>query len=156
MAKYALLIGISEYQSQPLKALPGVVKDIEAMQRVLLDSKIGGFDDVKLLPNPDSETMRSHIEQLFLEKCQKDDIVLLYFSGHGYRHEDGNLFFVSHTTQINSEGGLRIGTAVDAKFIHEHYMSRSPSKRQVLILDCCFSGAFAEEMGAKKARVISA
>jgi uncharacterized caspase-like protein len=155
MAKYALLIGISEYQSKPLKSLPGVAKDIEAMQRVLLDSKIGGFDEVKLLPNPDSFTMQSEIEQLFLEKCQKDDIVLLYFSGHGYRHEDGNLFFVSHNTQINPQGGLRIGTAVDAKFIHERYMSRSKSKRQVLILDCCFSGAFAEGMSAKEAVVVS-
>jgi hypothetical protein len=155
MAKYALLIGISEYQSTTLKSLPGVAKDIEAMQRVLLNSKIGGFDEVKLLPNPDSFTMQSEIEQLFMEKCQKDDIVLLYFSGHGYRHEDGNLFFVSHTTQINPQGGLRIGTAVDAKFIHERYMSRSKSKRQVLILDCCFSGAFAEGMSAKEAVVVS-
>jgi uncharacterized caspase-like protein len=151
MAKYALLIGISEYQSKPLKPLPGVVEDIEAMQRVLQDSKTGGFDEVKLLTNPDSDAMRSEIEQLFLEKCQKDDIVLLYFSGHGYRHEDGNLFFVSHKTEINSQGLPRIGTAVDAKFIHENYMSSSKSKRQVVILDCCFSGAFAEGMSAKEA-----
>jgi uncharacterized caspase-like protein len=95
MAKYALLIGISEYQSKPLKPLPGVAKDIEAMQRVLLDSNIGGFDEVKLLPNPDSFTMQSEIEQLFMEKCQKDDIVLLYFSGHGYRHEDGIYFLLA-------------------------------------------------------------
>lgn len=155
MAKYALLIGISEYQSKSLKSLPGVAKDIEAMQRVLLDSKIGGFDEVKLLPNPDSFTMQSEVEQLFMEKCQKDDIVLLYFSGHGYRHEDGNLFFVSHNTETNPQGQLRIGTAVDAKFIHERYMSRSKSKRQVLILDCCFSGAFAEGMSAKEAVVVS-
>lgn len=99
--------------------------------------------------------MRSHIEQLFLYKAQKDDIALLYFSGHGYKHEDGDLFFVSHTTQINSQGVLTIGTAVEAKFIHQRYMSRSKSKRQVLILDCCFSGAFAEGMSAKEAVVVS-
>ena len=155
MAKYALLIGISEYQSKSLKPLPGVAKDMEAVQRVLLDSKTGGFDEVKLLSNPDSDTMRLEIEQLFLHKAQKDDIVLLYFSGHGYKHEDGDLFFVSHTTQINSQGVLTIGTAVEGKFIHERYMSRSKSKRQVLILDCCFSGAFASGMSAKEAVVVS-
>ena len=85
MAKYALLIGTSEYQSQYIKPLKGVVKDIQAMQRVFLDSKIGGFDDVQLLLNKDSNTVRSHIEQLFMEKCQKNDIVLLCLSGHGYR-----------------------------------------------------------------------
>ncbi|WP_371819423.1 GUN4 domain-containing protein [Tolypothrix sp. PCC 7910] len=149
MAKYALLIGASEYESQKINNLSGVVKDIEAMQRVLQNSGIGGFDEVKFLPNPDSDTMRSEIEQLFMEKCQKDDVVLLYFSGHGYRHEDGSLFFISRNTQVNPQGFPRIGTAVDAKFIHQNYMSRSKSKRQVLILDCCFSGAFAEGMSAK-------
>nr|WP_322660675.1 caspase family protein [Dendronalium sp. ChiSLP03b]MDZ8206270.1 caspase family protein [Dendronalium sp. ChiSLP03b] len=150
MAKYALLIGVSEYQSQEINPLLGVVKDIEAMQRVLQNPEVGGFYEVKFLLNPDSTTMQSEIEQLFIERCQKDDIVMLYFSGHGYRHEDGNLFFVAHNTQINPQGLPRIATAVDAKFIHERYMSRSKSQRQVLILDCCFSGAFAESMSAKK------
>ncbi len=155
MAKYALLIGMSEYESQKINNLSGVAKDIEAMQRVLQNSEIGGFDEVKFLPSPDSNAMRSEIEQLFMEKCQKDDVVLLYFSGHGYRHEDGNLFFISCNTQINPQGFPRIGTAVDAKFIHQNYMSRSKSKRQVLILDCCFSGAFAENMSAKDIANIS-
>ncbi|BAY23609.1 GUN4 domain-containing protein [Calothrix sp. NIES-2100] len=155
MAKYALLIGASEYESQKINNLSGVVKDIEAMQRVLQNSGIGGFDEVKFLSSPDSDTMRSEIEQLFMEKCQKDDVVLLYFSGHGYRHEDGNLFFISRNTQVNPQGFPRIGTAVDAKFIHQNYMSRSKSKRQVLILDCCFSGAFAEGMSAKEIANIS-
>jgi hypothetical protein len=35
MAKFALLIGVSEYQSNLLNPLPGVLKDIEIMQRVL-------------------------------------------------------------------------------------------------------------------------
>jgi len=151
MAKYALLIGTSEYQSQHIPPLKGVTKDIQAMQRVLLDSNIGGFDDVQLLLNEDSNIVRSHIEQLFMEKCQKNDIVLLYLSGHGYTYEDGNLFFISHNTETNPQGKPRVGTAIGAKFIHEHYMSFSKAKRQVLILDCCFSGAFAQDMNAKQA-----
>ncbi|MBD2204905.1 MULTISPECIES: caspase, EACC1-associated type [unclassified Calothrix] len=149
MAKYALLIGASEYESPKINNLSGVIKDIEAMQRVLKNPDIGGFDEVKFLSNPDSDTMRSEIEQMFLEKCQEKDVVLLYFSGHGYRHENGNLFFISHNTKINTQGLPIIGTAVDAKFIHDYYMRPSKSQRQVLILDCCFSGAFAEGMSAK-------
>src|SRR5690348_8210819 len=148
MAKYALLIGASEYQSQKINSLPGVAKDIEAMQRVLQDSNIGEFNEVKFLLNPDSTTMQSEIEQLFMEKCQKDDIVMLYFSGHGYRDGNGHLFFLTHNTEINPQGLPRRGTAVDTKSIHEHYMSSSKSQRQVIILDCCFSGAFAEGMSA--------
>ena len=47
MAKYALLVGVSEYQSSNITRLPGVLKDIEAMQRILQQPDIGGFDDVK-------------------------------------------------------------------------------------------------------------
>ncbi|MBD2201074.1 GUN4 domain-containing protein [Calothrix sp. FACHB-1219] len=149
MAKYALLIGMSEYESRKINNLPGVVKDIAAMQRVLQNSEIGGFDEVKFLSHPDSQVMLSEIEQLFMEKCQEDDVVLLYFSGHGYTDEDGNLYFLSRNTEVNSEGKPRLATAVEARLIHKNYMSRSKSKRQVLILDCCFSGAFAEGMSAK-------
>ncbi|MGB3654618.1 MAG: hypothetical protein WBA41_25885 [Rivularia sp. (in: cyanobacteria)] len=35
MAKYALLIGVSDYESNKINSLPGVLKDIEAMQRIL-------------------------------------------------------------------------------------------------------------------------
>lgn len=43
MAKVALLIGISEYEPG-LNALPAAVKDIEALQQVLQDPEMGGFD----------------------------------------------------------------------------------------------------------------
>ncbi len=36
MAKVALLIGVSEYEPG-LNSLPGAVKDVEAMQRVLVN-----------------------------------------------------------------------------------------------------------------------
>jgi Caspase domain len=42
MAKYALLIGVSEYQPG-LNTLPGAVQDVKAMQRVLQHSDMGDF-----------------------------------------------------------------------------------------------------------------
>jgi uncharacterized caspase-like protein len=42
MAKVALLIGVSEYENG-LNPLPGAVKDVEAMQRVLAHPEMGGF-----------------------------------------------------------------------------------------------------------------
>ncbi|NRB06140.1 MAG: caspase family protein [Richelia sp.] len=125
------------------------------MQRILLDLKIGGFYNVQVLLNSDSDTVGWHMEELFKEKCQKDDIVLLYFSGHRYRDEDGSLFFLSHKTRTNSQRRPAIGTAIGAKFIHDRCMSRSKGKRQVIILYCCFSGAFAKDMNARQATTVS-
>ena len=77
MVKVALLIGVSEYEPG-LNPLPGAVKDVDAMQQVLVDPNIGGFPpaNVSLLKNPDRQTMAEAIEQLFAGR-RKDDLVLL-------------------------------------------------------------------------------
>ncbi len=148
MAKYALLIGVSDYESNKINSLPGVLKDIEAMQRILKQPDIGGFNDVQLLTNPDNATIQSAIQSLFIEKCrQEDDIALLYFSGHGWRDENRFLYLIAQNSRIYSQN--QVLNAVSARFIQEECMNRSQTRRQVLILDSCFSGAFAEGMSAK-------
>jgi uncharacterized caspase-like protein len=44
--------------------------------------ELGAFDDVKTLIDPDLEAMQTGIDLLF-QSCQKGDLGLLYFSGHG-------------------------------------------------------------------------
>ncbi|XHX79070.1 MAG: caspase family protein [Stenomitos frigidus ULC029] len=139
MAKIALLIGVSEYEPG-LDLLPAAVKDIAAMQRVLLDPEMGGFDEAKPLANPDPQAMQYEIETLF-SGCTKDDLVLLFFSGHGIKDDSGRLYFASRITQKNPEGDLIRSTAVPTSFVHD-IMNNSRCKRQAIILDCCFSGAF--------------
>ncbi|MBW4596643.1 MAG: ABC transporter substrate-binding protein [Brasilonema angustatum HA4187-MV1] len=146
MAKFALLIGVSEYE-QGLTPLPAAAKDVEAMQQVLQNPEIGGFDEVKPLLNLERHKMEEAIETLFSSR-QKDDLVLLFFSGHGIKDESGRLYFATHNTRKTDKGELVRATAVPASFVHE-IMRKSRSKHQVVILDCCFSGAFAEGLSAK-------
>lgn len=148
MAKIALLIGVSEYESG-LNPLPGAVQDVEAIQRVLQHSEMGGFtkENITLLQNPDRQKMEEAIEQLFRNR-QRADLVLLFFSGHGLKDDTGKLYLATCKTRKTTQGELVRSTAVPANFVHES-MNRSRSKHQVVILDCCFSGAFAEGMSAK-------
>ncbi|MBF2025323.1 MAG: caspase family protein [Oscillatoriales cyanobacterium C42_A2020_001] len=146
MAKVALLIGVSEYEPG-LNPLPKAVKDVEAVQRVLKNADLGGFDDVKTLTNPDRVTMEAEVENLFCDRA-KDDLVLLFFSGHGVKDDSGKLYFATRNTRKNRRGELVRSTAVPSNFVLE-VMNNSRSKRQVVVLDCCFSGAFAEDMTAK-------
>jgi GTPase SAR1 family protein len=142
MAKYALLIGVSTYEG--LNNLPGTQKDIEEMQRILQDSDIGNFDEVKLLHNPSDPTvMQIAIQTLFSER-QRDDLLLLYFSGHGITDNNGRLYLATCKTHKN----LFEATTVPASFVH-NIISISKSKRQVIILDCCYSGAFAKDWSFK-------
>jgi hypothetical protein len=149
MAKVALLIGVSEY-GEGLSALPGTQKDIAALQRVLQNPQISGFDQVDALLNPDRTQMELAIETLFTENRSRDDLVLLYFSGHGVRDDNGALYFANRITAKNAQGRIRTSTAIPATAL-QRYMGSSRSKRQILILDCCFSGAFANDMKAKQA-----
>lgn len=146
MAKVALLIGVSEYEPG-LTPLPAATKDVEAMQRVLQNPEIGGFDYVKVLLNPQQHEMAVAIETLF-DGRQQDDLLLLFFSGHGIKDESGKLYFAARNTRKTDKGVLVKATTVPASFVHE-VMSNSRSRREVVILDCCFSGAFAEGMSAK-------
>jgi hypothetical protein len=146
MAKVALLIGVSEYEIG-LNPLPAALKDVEAMQRVLSDLEIGGFDEVKTLINPDPLAMQEAIENVFYPR-RRNDLTLLYFSGHGIKDEGGKLYFATRITRRTIQGQLLRATAVSAGFIHE-VMSDSRCKRQVVILECCYSGAFAQGLLAK-------
>ncbi len=148
MAKVALLIGVSEYEPG-LNSLPGAVMDVDAMQQVLQHPDVGEFapSDITVLKNPHRQTMEEAIEAVFFNR-QKDDLVLLYFSGHGIKDDSGRLYLATRQTRKNSKGELVRTTAVAASLIHD-VMENSRSRRQVIILDCCFSGAFAEGMRAK-------
>ncbi|ODH00350.1 hypothetical protein A4S05_33540 [Nostoc sp. KVJ20] len=148
MAKVALLIGVSEYEPG-LNPLPSAVRDVEAVYDVLLHPEMGGFaaSDITLLNNPERQVVEIAIETLFSGR-HKDDLLLLYFSGHGIKDDRGRLYLATRNTSKTQQGELIRSTSVSANFIHDR-MSESRSRRQVVILDSCFSGAFAEGMSAK-------
>ncbi|MBE9038903.1 caspase, EACC1-associated type [aff. Roholtiella sp. LEGE 12411] len=148
MTKVALLIGISDYEPG-LNPLPASVKDMQAIAKVLQHPEMGGFaeTDIQKLENPDPQKMQEAIETLFSDR-RKDDLVVLYFSGHGIKDESGKLHLATRLTRKNPQGRLIKSTTVPASFVH-NIMSDSRCKRQVVILDCCFSGAFAEGWSAK-------
>lgn len=134
--KYALIIGNTEYNDPKLGKLTTPGKDAEDFANVLRDKNIGAFDDVKVLVNKTESIVREAIDEFFDQK-KPDDLLLLYFSGHGIRDEFGSLYLAVKNTNWTR---LR-ATAVKSDFIRE-VMDQSRSKRQVLILDCCNSGSF--------------
>ncbi|CEJ45781.1 caspase, EACC1-associated type [Umezakia ovalisporum] len=152
MAKIALLIGISEYDPG-LAPLPKAVNDVEAMQRVLVNPEMGGFaeGDVRVLKNPQRQDMENAIYHLYANR-HKDDLVLFYFSGHGVTDESGDFYFSTRQTQKN-QNKLIPTTAVAATNVHS-WMNKSKSKRLVVILDCCFSAAFAKGLTTKNSGTI--
>src|SRR5262245_1709786 len=142
--KLALIIGNSQYDDKSLSRLTAPDADVEALADVLRAPDICRFDEVIPLRNQGCATVRRAIAH-FYDARKRDDLLLLYFSGHGVKDENGYLYLALRDT----ESSLLAGTAIEASFITGR-MDRSFSKRQVLILDCCHSGAFAA--GTKSVR----
>ena len=73
-------------------------------------------------------------------------MLLLHFSCHGLKSESGELFFAARNTRPNRLGS----TAVSADFV-QRCMRASRSRSIVLLLDCCYGGAFAEGVAVRAA-----
>jgi hypothetical protein len=145
-SKSALIVANWEYRDADLRQLVAPANDAESLAGVLRDPKICGFEVTTLLNRPCRE-LSEEIEQFFLNR-RRDDLLLLYFSCHGIKDDDGQLYFASPDTRLIDHGRPMRSTALSADFVRS-VMHGSNSRRQVLMLDCCYSGAFAGAMMSK-------
>ena len=136
--RLALIVANDEYEQAALRNLLAPRADAEALGRVLGDPQIGDFA-VQVVRNEPSYVIQAKIEELFSES-RSDDLLLLHFSCFGLKSESGELFFAAANTRPNRLGS----TAVSADFV-QRCMRASRSRSVVLLLDCCYGGAFAEE-----------
>jgi Caspase domain/PASTA domain len=140
----ALIIANDTYEQKALGDLQAPAADAEALGRVLGDPQIGDFD-VQVVHNEPAHVIQAQIEEVFSES-RPDDVVLLHFSGHGLKSESGELFFAAANTRPNRLGS----TAVSADFV-QRQMRTSRSRSVVLLLDCCYGGAFAQGVKVRAA-----
>lgn len=143
--RVALLIGCSDYQDSSFQRLPMASHDLDALARVLGDPAVGDFTVNTLLGNQ-SGAVKVKIEEFFAER-KPDDLLLLYFSCHGVLDSGRNLHFVAHDTNKQLLGS----TGISAQWVKER-MDRTRSQRVVLLLDCCYSGAFTRSLVHKGPR----
>jgi GUN4-like/Caspase domain len=142
MARKALLIGTEKYQDG-FKTLKSAPHDVEALAGLLRHPEVGGFepDNVQVLLDRESADLSTQIETWYLQHS-KDDFALLFIAEHGVKDADRKLHFAAANTRKVGEG-LITTTAVAASNL-SNWMQKSKSKRQLVILNCCFSGAFGD------------
>lgn len=134
--KKALIIGVSDYDSDKLHQLPFCRNDGEAMNEILGTL---GFDIPKecfLVGKVGGEAMKKTVIKFLRKDADVDDLLLLYFSGHGVPDGHGRTFLSSSDMDpdVPEENGLGFRDLQDI-------IERSDAQRIVTILDCCFSGA---------------
>lgn len=139
--RLALVVGCGSYDDPTLQALQATLTDVGAIESVLRDENICQFTKCTAITDRSKAEVEREVHR-FLKSAPFDSLVLLYFTGHGIKDEQGSLYFA----QKDTESDLLESTAVSADFIRRQ-MDACVSDRKVLLLDCCFAGAFPK--GAK-------
>jgi YVTN family beta-propeller protein len=134
-SRSALLIATYDYQDTGLRRLTAPAHDAEALAEVLRSPDVAGFEVTTLVNEPHYRVGEA-IAALYRDR-RPDDLTLLYFTGHGLKDEDGRLYLATANTRRDS----LLFSSLPAEQV-DQAMSASRSRRNVLILDCCYSGAF--------------
>ena len=137
MNKYAVLIGNSQFPDEADKSkLPDLAcpeRDVDGLAKVL-SSERGEFEVLPLKNLPSHQILRQLQRQV--KQAQQDDLLLLYYSGHGKPNPAGMLHLATSDTVISEleTSAIPINRVYDI-------LSTGKCRKIVIILDCCYSGA---------------
>ena len=140
--RLALVVATNTYTDPGLRQLRAPARDADDLTQVLADPGIGGFA-VTTMIDQSAHQIRLAVED-FLDGRGTGDLLLVYLSSHGLLDARRRLYFAATDTRKDRLGS----TGVEAAWILDQ-LEHCRARRQVLILDSCFSGAFAH--GAKGA-----
>jgi uncharacterized caspase-like protein len=150
--RWAVVIGISDY-----KYSGGLITDLRHADRDakdfaawLLDPKGGGFerDHVSTLTN--AQAIYSEVEYAlkdFLKKTVKEDVVVIFFSGHGLADPEkpDNLYLCCYDTRPDRMAS----TAISMSLLDAAIKENIGAERVLIFADACHAG----ELGTKGVRV---
>jgi uncharacterized repeat protein (TIGR01451 family) len=144
---YGVVIGIGKYKDPDIPALKYATNDALEIYKILTDPQYGNFssENVKLLLDEQATLaeIKSAMGTYLARKAGKDDMVCIYFAGHGSPEidptgkADDNLekFIVPYDAKKDDLFGY--GLSMDE--IRKIY-ERIESKRVVFFIDSCYSG----------------
>ena len=134
--RLALVLATGEYDDPALAGLRAPAGDAATLRDVLADTAVGGFEVTSVL-DQDAHVVRLAVEE-FLTDRRPDDLLLVYLSCHGLVDLRQRLYFAARDTRRD-----RLASSGVASHWILEQLEDCRARRQVVILDCCFSGAFA-------------
>ncbi|MEH2169311.1 MAG: caspase family protein, partial [Nostoc sp.] len=146
MARYALVVGITDYTNQ----LPNLTKpatDAEAVEQVL--KAHGDFEDIAVLKGKVSTTKLAEAFKTLLQQQAVKNEALIYFTGHGITVSDSlgteQAYLATSDLTIVTQGKQIIEQTGGISLLSLNNLIRdSDLSSLVVLLDCCHSGEFLE------------
>ena len=154
LKKWAVVIGISEYlhSGRGIPALKFAHRDARSFAQFLRSPKGGGFEAarVKVLINKEATTVNVRSALFtFLQQARKNDLVIVYFAGHG-APEPGrpdNLYLLTYDADPDDFASTAF-PMWDMETALKRYIV---ADRVVVIADACHSGGVGTGEGLRSA-----
>lgn len=135
----ALLVANSDYPAdRNLAALEGPRNDAALLRDALCDDDTGlvPSDNIRLVQEREAAEIRKEIEDFFLS-ATPEDLLVLYYSGHGALNFKNELFFCARDTKLDRLRTTSVPSSEVKQIIED-----SCATSTVVLLDCCHSGRF--------------
>lgn len=146
----AVLIGVGRYADPGLPPLPAVHNNLTDLRDLLTSEHGAGLpaEHCSVLADPpDAATVA---ESLVAAADQAQDLLLVYYAGHGLPWTSSNeLYLAMGNTRTSIVGS----SALRCAEVRQTFLDSTASTR-VLIVDCCFSGRAIEQLMADPADVL--
>ena len=139
--RYALLIGVEDYQDDSIGDLSYSIDDVSALRESLTAG--GQFEVENVFLMTDAATKPNDIPtrlnilltlKWLAENLKPEDTLLFAFSGHGETDRDVNFLI-----PVDGRLALPQDTSIPLKRVLE-WLDACPAQRQVVMLDACHSG----------------
>ena len=130
-----VLVGTPAYRDEELPDVPQVSANLADLGAVFTDPQLGGFPEQHCVTVPAKASMDEVGAILEQAAEQAEDLLLLYYAGHGILSGIGELYLSLYHTRFRSPtySALRFET-VRGTFLDSRAANR------VVIIDSCFSG----------------
>ncbi|MEU0487716.1 AAA domain-containing protein [Nocardiopsis sp. NPDC006139] len=141
MKRTAILIGVNCYEE--LDDLRSPHADVLSLERVLRAN--GHYDRIQTLLDPVRNEAMEVLEAALAEAGPRD-LLLISFSGHGLKDKRGRLHLALRDTRRK-----RLETTAISSEVLKRLLEDSRMRSRVLLLDCCYGGAFADGFATRGA-----
>jgi hypothetical protein len=137
---YFFSAGVSDYKDTVYN-LRYAAKDANDILQAF-KSKVADTIISQVLVNKDVTKQNINAWAKQIELAGINDIVILYFAGHGLLDAKNNFYYAVHDMNFQQpeKNGLSYEAILDL-------LDKSPSRKKILMLDACHSGAFDRSVG---------
>lgn len=133
----AVLLGTSTFTDAALPNLPAVRNNLADLAEVLTSEWATGISRADCVVLPDEFNTAVIGGALRTAAAQAEDMLLIYYAGHGLIGEDGSLYL--SLPQTCSDPEMVSWTALPYQLLRRR-LANAQAANRVVILDCCFSG----------------